>query len=302
MYGIAFQAMGCHMEALLDSDDLQAAYALNAVAAQFAAWEQSFSRFRCDSELSLLNQKRQGVVSEDLWQVLQAACGMARFSTGLVTPLAGKAVRQAGYAQSFVAGWDIDAPEENVTVADWQAILFDAKRRHVTLPPEADLDLGGMAKGWCAHKAVEDLGRFAPALVDAGGDIAVSGALRDGSAWEVALGRREDKPTAFLFLDQGAVATSGRDVRHWRKNGRLHHHIIDPRTGQPAQSDVMRATVVAEHAVLAEAAAKVILIQGSSAGLAWATQQGLAACVWSEQGWQSNDVFAAGGFRQPVLL
>ena len=72
-----------------------------------------------------------------------------------------------------------------------------------------------------------------------------------------------------LHLGRCGVATSGKNRRNWTRNGLLHHHIIDPRTGIPAQSDVLTATVVAPTVLEAEAAAKALLILGSQAGMAW---------------------------------
>jgi thiamine biosynthesis lipoprotein len=72
-----------------------------------------------------------------------------------------------------------------------------------------------------------------------------------------------------LVLGSGAVATSGTDYRRWRRNGEWQHHIIDPRTGRPAQTDVLSATVVAPAACEAEVAAKVALLLGSRDGLDW---------------------------------
>jgi thiamine biosynthesis lipoprotein ApbE len=70
-------------------------------------------------------------------------------------------------------------------------------------------------------------------------------------------------------IGAGGVATSGRDYRHWQKNGTPQHHIINPRTARPAETDVLSATVLAPSARQAEVAAKVALILGSRAGLAW---------------------------------
>jgi thiamine biosynthesis lipoprotein len=65
------------------------------------------------------------------------------------------------------------------------------------------------------------------------------------------------------------VATSGRDYHRWIRQGASQHHIIDPRTGLPASTDVLTATVIAPGMVEAESAAKVALILGSNAALDW---------------------------------
>ena len=72
-----------------------------------------------------------------------------------------------------------------------------------------------------------------------------------------------------LFLERCGVATSGKDRRRWIREGVLKHHIIDPLTDQPAETDVLTVTVIAPDVMLAEAAAKAVFIQGSRAGLEW---------------------------------
>jgi thiamine biosynthesis lipoprotein len=145
------------------------------------------------------------------------------------------------------------------------------------------LDLGGTAKGWAAAAAVRRLRSAGPALVDAGGDIVVSGPMADGGPWPIAIASpfgEGDAPLGVLRLSAGAVATSGRDYRRWRQGGEERHHLIDPRTGRPAETDVLAATVVAGDAVSAEAAAKTALILGSRAGMAWIeARPGLAALL-----------------------
>ena len=74
---------------------------------------------------------------------------------------------------------------------------------------------------------------------------------------------------ATLHLDGGGVATSGKDRRRWMLGDILSHHIIDPRTGQPAVTDILTATVIAPTVMEAEAAAKTVLLLGSEVGLEW---------------------------------
>jgi thiamine biosynthesis lipoprotein len=88
-----------------------------------------------------------------------------------------------------------------------------------------------------------------------------------------------------LKIDHGGVATSGKDYRRWLRDGKWQHHLIDPRTGLPAQTDVMSATVIAPTTVEAEIAAKVIAISGSEEGLAWLEEQpDYAAVIVREDG------------------
>ncbi|HMA33809.1 MAG TPA: FAD:protein FMN transferase [Chloroflexia bacterium] len=289
-----FRAMGSHMTALVQGAGAQAGAALAAVPGWFAGWEQQLSRFRDDSELSQLNrQAGQAVpVSPELWAVVQAALAAAAESEGLVTPAVLNALEAAGYDRSFDLLRAAPPPAAAAEAApapvpDWRAIRLDPRHRTVWVPRGVRLDFGGIAKGWAADRAAAELGRAGPALVDAGGDIAVSGPLADGSAWPIGVAdpTADDGQVALLRLSSGGVATSGRDYRRWQHAGHEAHHIIDPRTGAPAVTDVLSATVVAPSAAQAEVAAKTVLILGSHAGLQWLDRRpALAGLVILEQG------------------
>ena len=123
--------------------------------------------------------------------------------------------------------------------------------------------------------------------MDAGGDIAISGLLDNGQAWPIGIDDPFTSGARFetLKLARCGVATSGKDYHRWLKDGIWQHHIIDPRTGLPADTDVLSATVVAPTVMEAEAAAKAVLILGSQAGLDWLeADSGLAGVLVLENG------------------
>jgi thiamine biosynthesis lipoprotein len=133
------------------------------------------------------------------------------------------------------------------------------------------LDFGGVAKGWAAYQTVERLKEYGSALMNAAGDIAISDSLASGAPWPIGVRNPFVKDTDFetLNLNRCGVATSGRDRRRWNQNGLPRHHIIDPYTGQPAETNVMTATIVGPTVMEAEAAAKAVLILGGEEGLKW---------------------------------
>lgn len=278
MQQIEFRAMGCQMSAFVDSWSHAAAQALAQVPTWFEEWEQALSRFRSDSELSRLNARGgQAIpVSPTLFAAVQAALEAARRSQGLVSPTLLPYVEQAGYDRSFervAEGGNAPLPERQTppSIDAWRAIRLDETRRTVYLPAGARLDLGGSAKGWAAQQAVERLQALGPALVDAGGDIAVSGPQAGGLPWPVAVADplQAQENLGMLMLEKCGVATSGIDYRRWLSGGAWKHHIIDPRTGQPAETDLMSVTVVAEDVLQAETAAKQAMILGSRAAREW---------------------------------
>ncbi|MGN6360574.1 MAG: FAD:protein FMN transferase [Thermomicrobiales bacterium] len=273
----AFTAMGCEMLAALDAPDEGPA---TEAPAWFATWEAILSRFRSTSELNQLNNAGGApfVASRPLWLVLQTALWAARQSAGLVVPTLLPALEAAGYDRTFATiaaaatgtSTALVAPAPAVA-GDWRAILCEARSRTIRLPAGMRLDLGGVAKGWAADRAAQRLGRAGPALIDAGGDIAASAPPRTLPGWPIGVAdpRAPGGQLALLCLTRGGVATSGSDYRRWWRAGRWWHHLIDPRTGLPAESDVLSATVVAPTAREAEMAAKVVIFLGQRDGLAW---------------------------------
>jgi thiamine biosynthesis lipoprotein len=287
MQRLDFRAMGCQMLALLDTD--RRAMLFDAVPGWFEAWEQTLSRFRSDSELSQLNRRTgQWVrVSATLWDVVRLALVAARWTDGLVSPTILNALEAAGYDRTFTEIIVDDQAAIPQPDGQWPAIQRRSLKRSLCLPPNARLDLGGVAKGWAADRAVRKLAAYGPVLIDAGGDIAISGPQADGSPWPIGISNpfQADQHFETLKVKTGGVATSGRDYRRWQKGGAWQHHIIDPRTGLPAQTDVLTATVIAPSAFEAEVAAKVILLSGSEAGLEWLElQENYAAVIVREDG------------------
>jgi thiamine biosynthesis lipoprotein len=290
---IEFRAMGCRMLAACDLPDSQPARLLDRVPDWFEGWEAALSRFRPDSELNQLNNQA-GVpvsVSETLWGVLQAARRAEDESGGLVTPVVLEALIAAGYTTSFdrletrqATYQAIPAVRPTFLLGD---VRFEPETRTIQLPVGLRLDFGGVAKGWAAQRAMRRLEKIGSALVDAGGDIAVSGLRPGGQPWLVGIDdpRQEGESLGTLRLGRCGVATSGRDYRRWKQDGRWNHHIIDPRTGEPAVTDVLTATVVAPNVMEAEMAAKVVLILGSREGLEWLERRsGYAGLVVQETG------------------
>lgn len=177
-----------------------------------------------------------------------------------------------------------------------------ARRPHrLVLSGGQRLDLGGIGKGLAVRYAARTLraclrsraavgprtfglcgtaGIDAPGfLVDAGGDIWAEGLGPDGRGWQVGLAGPGDPDHAMLSLRVAnrAVCTSGRGRRAWLINGQSVHHLIDPRTGRPADAALWSVTVVGRDPAWAEVWSKALFVSGASGGAALAEARGLAA-------------------------
>jgi FAD:protein FMN transferase len=276
LHRMPFRAMGCEMLAVLDHDSESAPEILEGVPDWFETWEQSLSRFRPDSELTRLNQTfdQPVEVSAVLWDVFQTAKWAHQFTSGLVTPTVFDAIIDAGYDRPFddLPRYQSASLVSTLTqIQPLSMIVADEGTQTICLPRGVHLDFGGVAKGWAAHEAVEQLKEHGPCLLNAGGDIAVSGPQSNGEPWPVGVSNPFETGTDLevLHLKRCGIASSGKDRRNWSRNGLMHHHIINPMTGQPAETDLLRVTVVAPTVMEAEAAAKAAFILGREKGMAW---------------------------------
>jgi thiamine biosynthesis lipoprotein len=158
----------------------------------------------------------------------------------------------------------------------------------VTRTPGVHFDLDGFAKGWLADRASWMLAAWPGSFVDADGDVAL--AAGPGVEWLIDVD--DPRPAAkaplatLRFAGIGGwrrtagVATSGTSVHRWtRAGGETGHHLIDPRTGLPAITDVVQSTVIGPTASEAEVLAKAVLILGSVAGQRYLTRSAAHAAV-----------------------
>jgi FAD:protein FMN transferase len=246
----------------------------------FEDWEQILSRFRLSSELSEIN-RHPGVVkhvSPVFAEVMLAAEKAEKLSGGLVTPTVLNALITAGYRDDFETLLERTGNEfEQTLLTPIEAgqVKFDHRSHTVELPFGTQLDFGGIAKGWAAQQVMLRIGDLAPVLVEAGGDIAISGLMQSEGKWPVGVANPfdPDNNLALLMIENGGIATSGKDYHRWMFNGEMQHHIIDPRTMRPAETDILTITVLASNVMDAETFAKTALIKGSEIGKIWLDEQ-----------------------------
>lgn len=277
-----FKAMGTEIELLIECEE--AASPLAATEAEFHRLERILSRFLADSDLARLNAGERGT-DPDLVRVVGLALAAHEATGGRFDPTLHDALVAAGYDRSFEL-----LPARSAAPAAPAARSRGTGGVHVfdggvLLEPGVRLDLGGIGKGYACERAAEILATAGPCLVNAGGDIAT----RDGS-WTVGIETSEEPLTLELAGDS-ALATSGRDLRRWRRGGRELHHLLDPRTGEPSGSDLLRVTVVAADAVEAEVEAKALFLVGAEAAVAEAEARRLPAVLVTEGG----ETILAGG-------
>jgi thiamine biosynthesis lipoprotein len=259
---VSFRALGT--TAVIATDDpASEGDAYVAVERELDAIDRACSRFRPDSELARVNRAggEPVAVGPLLLEALRVALDAARSSSGLVDPTVGRALRGAGYDSTFrvVAARDGNAfRAEFCAVPGWQAVELDEDSGTVRVPAGVELDLGATAKALaCDRAAIAAAAVAGGVLVGIGGDIAVAGTAPTGG-WPVRIADDHAAPLdargPTVALESGGLATSSTTVRRWRSGTAELHHLLDPRTGRPAESPWRTVTVAAQTCVEANVA------------------------------------------------
>ena len=235
--------------------------------------ETRFTRFSNDSELSQLNNSNGAWfhASADLFEVIQLTRCYIEQTRGLFDPSILPDLRRIGYDRSMdliretgIGSANLPSPSSRPQFS-FDEILLKPEDSLISLPMGVSLDLGGIAKGWIAQKAAMILSEYCSTCgVSAGGDMYLIGLPESLSAWQVALDdpRNPGQNLALLNVPPGGIATSSVSKRTWTQAGKVRHHLIDPRTGEPAETEWLSVTVIAEDTSLCEVFAKTLLIAG----------------------------------------
>jgi thiamine biosynthesis lipoprotein ApbE len=273
-----------------EPDALDDAVAL--VVAELARFDAACSRFRADSELSLVNARagRAAEAGPLLLDALELALRGARLTGGALDPTIGLALEQAGYDRDWELLRELGDPGEVEPGpprliarrrGGWRDVVVDRKGGRIRIPAGTKLDLGATAKALAADRcaAAVNTRLGCGVLFALGGDIATAGPGPAGG-WllHVTDDHRDgpDAPGQRLAIADGGLATSSTTARRWHRGGEPMHHIIDPHTGRPAQTPWRTVSVAAADCVDANIASTGALLQGAQA-LRWLRGLGLPA-------------------------
>ena len=237
------------------------------------ASERRFTRFSEASELSSLNRSA-GTwfhASAEMTFVVSLAKQYAEQTVGLFNPSILPDLERIGYDRSMdliQAEGALLLPShftQSTPLLPLDGLLINPDENLIFLPHGMRLDLGGIAKGWIAEQAAVVLAEYSQTcLVDAGGDMFMVGLPEGESSWQIDLEDplNPDRALTGLNVPPGALTTSSVVKRKWMQGETPRHHLIDPRTGFPAETDWLSVTVFAPHADMAEVFAKALLIAG----------------------------------------
>ena len=242
------------------------------------------------SEVTMLNKSKQGEVSEDyayllgysgqLWESTEGAFDITIYPIMKAWGFAGKKYR-------VPAQEEIDLLLHYV---DFSQITLDEESGRVVLPQQVEVDFGGIAKGYTSARVAQIMKEYGveSAIMNLGGNVQVVGTKTDGSLWKVAIKSPVETQDylGVISVEDKAIITSGGYERYFEENGKTYHHIIDPKTGKPAENGLVSVTIVCADGTLADGLSTSLFVMGKEEAIAYwrAHQEAFEAVLYDEEG------------------
>ncbi|MBI5025372.1 MAG: FAD:protein FMN transferase [Nitrospirae bacterium] len=278
--------------------------AVEAAFAEIKRLDKLLNYFSQDSELSAIN-RASGVnpvkVSPETLEVIKKAVDVARLTGGAFEPTIGPVMKLWNFELKTIP--DRKEIKNALALVDYRKVKINESTSEIFLEKRGmELDLGGIAKGYAADRALEAIKAkgIKAALIAIAGDIKGFGLNHDGIPWKVGLqnprpaknsvgsqmpGDREmlTPPSAgdimaSFYLKDRAVSTSGDYQRFFIKDKERYHHILNPETGQPAKG-LISVTVIASDGYMADAISTGVLVLGPERGMKLLESLGLGGIM-----------------------
>ena len=170
---------------------------------------------------------------------------------------------------------------------DSSKIIFDEKSGNIKLKENMKIDLGGIAKGYTSSRVMQIFKEHGvtSGLVSLGGNVQALGTKTDGTAWQIAI-ENPDKSSDYIgvvSVKYKAVITSGGYERYFEKNGKRYHHILNPKTGKPADSGLISVSIISSDGTLSDGLSTSLFIMGKQKGIKyWQKNKDKFDVVWLE--------------------
>lgn len=220
------------------------------------------------SEISRLNQTGNALVSEDTKILLQRALEVSEDTDGLFDPTIYPLMNLWGFPTGEYHVPDSEELAEVLPLVDASKVrLEETSPGEVSLGEGQQIDLGGIGKGYTSGRVMEIYREhgITSGIVSLGGNVQTLGVRPDGKKWRVGIqdpDSSQGEILAVLETEDRAVITSGGYERYFEENGKTYIHILDPRTGYPAEGDLESVTVVSLDGALADALSTSLYLMG----------------------------------------
>ncbi len=229
-------------------------------------YEEIFSRFLPQSELSELNLQGERVMSDTFITVLKRSQELALLTNSVFNPLT--QVAKLGYTETYSSlSNQLNTTDNTPYSSDIRLISIDTQTNRVSLAAKGRLDFGGVLKGYLANLLADEVMKSYPActgnIINIGGDLATRGFDNVHRPFIFLLYNPLTGSELPVPITDSCLATSGTYARTWETNSGTKHHIVDAKSGQNSASDLISVSIITKDGALAEALCKLFLISGT---------------------------------------
>lgn len=226
-------------------------------------------------------------VSAETVALLVEAFAVSAQTGGAFDPTVYPLVECWGFFDAAQRVPDAQQIEKLLPLVGWENALLHADT--VKLPAGAGVDLGGVAKGYAADRLAGMLraNGIESALLSLGGNVYALGAKPDGGEWRIGVQdpASETGVLGVVHARDEAVVTAGSYQRRFAQDGVTYHHILDPKTGYPADSGLVSVTVICDSATRADALSTALFVMGAERATAfWLADRDFAAIFVQDDG------------------
>ena len=238
--------------------------ALDSASAEIQRLDKLFSISSETGDIYRVNRDGEGDLSEDTRSLLASALEYGKDTNGIFDCTIEPVMEAWGFTtKNYRIPSDSELAE---LLSHVDASTVTLSGNHVTLPEDVKLDLGGIAKGFTSARVMEVFKNsgVTSGIISLGGNVQTLGTKPDEKLWRVGIQDPNDLNAMFAVVEVSdeAVITSGAYQRYFEENGVHYHHIIDPRTGYPAESGLTSVTIISPDGTLADALSTSLFIMG----------------------------------------
>ena len=240
---------------------------------EFKRIENLLSKYTPESEISRLNKLGKLQVSPDTFYLIKRSQEFWKASDGAFDITVAPLVDLWGFTESkFTIPKDEEIKKALTLVGSDKIILRQDNNVVEFMLPGMKIDLGGIAKGYALDSATRKLKKqgIKSCLINAGGQVSCLGG-NFGKPWKIAIkAPRSNGFSGYVELENKSVSTSGDYEQYFIRESRRFAHIINPKTGRPAQAGVVSVTVIAPDGITADALSTAAFVLGREKGEALA--------------------------------
>lgn len=257
-------AMDTYMEITAYGRDSEEA--VDAAAQEIQRLDALLSTGLAESEVSCLNRNKSGTLSEDTGYLLRRSLALWEETAGAFDITVYPVMQAWGFDTQQFRVPDEEELRALCARVDASGLAYNEETNALTLPEGVELDFGGIAKGYASMRVAQIMREYhiRSAKLNLGGNVQLIGARPDGRAWRIAIRnpQSEEPYLGVLSVKDKAVVTSGGYERYFEEAGVMYHHILDPKTGRPAQTGLVSVTIVSADGTLADGLSTALFVMG----------------------------------------